>query len=279
MPILGPVAVMVISRGIGTLDDARKLGIGAACAEGSYAGIAFGFATLFARYPAALPVSRVLASVVLLVVGASFVAYRPKPVDPSAAVGGRKAKSAFGLGLLTSGLNPTIVAMWTAVVAVIHSRQIVEMRSRRPRRRAGCWDRDWQPVLHAGRAHDALPLSTSRARDATFHSRDGSCAPGPRRVDLRLGDSMTSEAVLHPLDGESGLLVERYRRRRGRPVGARRPHAALPGQSRLSAGASASTWRGGDGGGRDASSPSQSPRRPSWCTWWRTPMAASSVST
>lgn len=130
MPILGPVAVMVISRGIeGRFDDARKLGIGAACAEGSYAGIAFGFATLFTRYPAALPVSRVLASVVLLVVGASFVAYRPKPVDPSAAVGGRKAKSAFGLGLLTSGLNPTIVAMWTAVVAVIHSRQIVEMRS------------------------------------------------------------------------------------------------------------------------------------------------------
>jgi threonine/homoserine/homoserine lactone efflux protein len=126
MPILGPIAVMVISRGIeGRFDEARKLGMGAALAEGTYAGIAFGFATLFARYPAALPVSRVLTSIVLAVVGVSFIRYTPKPI---AAVEEPKARSAFGLGFLTSGLNPTIIATWTAVAAGIHSRQLVEMR-------------------------------------------------------------------------------------------------------------------------------------------------------
>jgi threonine/homoserine/homoserine lactone efflux protein len=127
MPILGPIAVMVISRGIeGRFDEARKLVMGAALAEGTYAGIAFGFATLFARYPAALPVSRVLTSVVLAVVGVSFLRYTPKPI---AAVEEPKARSAFGLGFLTSGLNPTIIASWTAVAAAIHSRQLIEMRA------------------------------------------------------------------------------------------------------------------------------------------------------
>lgn len=132
MPILGPIAVMVISRGIeGRFDEARKLGIGAALAEGTYAGIAFGFATLFARYPAALPISRVLTSIVLAVAGVSFLRYTPKPIERSEIEKneeGRKARSAFGLGFLTSGLNPTIIATWTAVAAGIHSRQIVEMK-------------------------------------------------------------------------------------------------------------------------------------------------------
>lgn len=126
MPILGPIAVMVISRGVeGRFDEARKLGLGAALAEGIYAGVAFGFATLFTRYPAALPVSRVLTSVVLAVVGVSFLRYTPKPLE---AISERKTKSAFGLGFLTSGLNPTIVVTWTAVTAAVHSRQLVEMK-------------------------------------------------------------------------------------------------------------------------------------------------------
>lgn len=126
MPILGPIAVMVISRGIeGRFDEARKLGMGAALAEGTYAGIAFGFATLFSRYPAALPISRVLTSIVLAVVGFMFIRYTPKPIE---AVDERKARSAFGLGFLTSGLNPTIIVNWIAVGAAIHGRQMLEMK-------------------------------------------------------------------------------------------------------------------------------------------------------
>lgn len=126
MPILGPIAVMVVARGIeGRFEEARKLGIGASIAEGTYAGIAFGFATLFTRYPLALPVSRVLTSIVLFVVGISFVRYTPRPLEP---VSERKARSAFALGFLTSGLNPTIIATWTAVAAGIHSRQLLEMK-------------------------------------------------------------------------------------------------------------------------------------------------------
>ena len=121
MPILGPIAMMVIARGIeGRFDEARKLGIGAAISEGVYAGIAFATsATLFQRYPAAMPISRVVTSIVLAVVGFSFVRYKPKPLG---AVNERKGRSAFALGLLTSGLNPTIVISWTAAATGIGSR-------------------------------------------------------------------------------------------------------------------------------------------------------------
>lgn len=126
MPILGPIAVMVLSRGIeGRFDEARKLGMGAAVAEGIYAGIAFvTSATLFQRYPAAMPISRVLASIVLAVVGFSFVRYKPN----TEGVRERKASSAFALGFLTSGFNPTILATWTAATAGLGSHGF-EMRT------------------------------------------------------------------------------------------------------------------------------------------------------
>jgi threonine/homoserine/homoserine lactone efflux protein len=126
MPPLGPIAIMVISRGIeGRFTEGRKLGIGAAIAEGTYAGVAWAFATLFTRYPIALPISRVFTSVVLVVVGIYFVRYVPRPLGT---VNERKAPNAFLLGYLTSFFNPAIIANWMGVAAGIYSLQIIGMQ-------------------------------------------------------------------------------------------------------------------------------------------------------
>ena len=59
MPLAGPVAVLVVSRGaLKEYTAAFRIGLGAAVAEGVYAFLAFwGFATFLARYPAVLPIS------------------------------------------------------------------------------------------------------------------------------------------------------------------------------------------------------------------------------
>jgi threonine/homoserine/homoserine lactone efflux protein len=130
IPVIGPISVMAITRGIdGRFDEARKLGMGSAVAEGTYAAIAFGFTTFFTRYPIALPISRVLTCIVLSIVGISCLRYTPKPVDATAAVPERKSRSAFALGFVTSAFNPSIIGSWAAVAAAIHSRQFVEMKT------------------------------------------------------------------------------------------------------------------------------------------------------
>jgi threonine/homoserine/homoserine lactone efflux protein len=127
MPIAGPIAVLVVSRGIeGRFTEARKIGYGAAVAEGTYAGLAFGtFSTFFAHNPAAIPISRVLTMIVLIVVGSICLRFKPRPMSTDKA---DKKTGGFGLGFATSGLNPTIFISWTGIATAFNSYQIVEMR-------------------------------------------------------------------------------------------------------------------------------------------------------
>lgn len=128
MPIAGPIAMLIVSRSIeGRFTEARKIGYGAALAEGIYAGLAFAtFSTFFAHNPAAIPIARVLTMVVLLVVGVVCVRFEPRPVDTQEA--DRKA-GGFGLGFATSALNPTLFISWTGIATAIYARQIVEMKT------------------------------------------------------------------------------------------------------------------------------------------------------
>lgn len=129
MPIAGPVAVMVVSRGIeGRFVEARNVGIGSAISEGMWAGVAFAtFSTLFVRYPSAVPIAHSVTSVVLFAVGLQFVRWRPR--EFSSVEKESSNRGAGLLGFLTSLLNPTVLVSWSATSAVIQSRHIVEMRA------------------------------------------------------------------------------------------------------------------------------------------------------
>src|SRR5262245_23739352 len=92
IPVAGPIAVLVFSRGL--QDRARSalyLGSGAAVAESTYAYFAFqGFAEVVARYAWIEPVSRITAAVLLTGLGLCFTRARrtaeaiPAPIGRNA---------------------------------------------------------------------------------------------------------------------------------------------------------------------------------------------------
>lgn len=120
VPLVGPIAVMVLSRAArGKFDEARRIGLGAAAAEGIYAGVAFwGFTTFLAKHKSVVPISHGTTAVLLVALGTRFVFWRP--VD-----GRDRRESKSGtvlLGFSVSALNPTLLLTWSAAVAFIYSK-------------------------------------------------------------------------------------------------------------------------------------------------------------
>jgi threonine/homoserine/homoserine lactone efflux protein len=126
MPVAGPIAVLVVTRSSdGRFREALHLALGAAAAEGVWAFVAFwGFATFAARHHSVLPVSHAVTAIVLLVVGARFVRWKPKPVVAGDV---RRGRSPLGIGFLVSILNPTLAVTWSTVTTALYSRQLVTM--------------------------------------------------------------------------------------------------------------------------------------------------------
>jgi threonine/homoserine/homoserine lactone efflux protein len=123
MPLAGPVAVLTLSRAAsGRFGEALRIGLGAAVAEGIYAGLAFwGFATFLPQHRLVAPISQGATSLLLVILGAKFVFWRPpkERADPRES----KAGTVF-LGFSISALNPTLLMTWTAVVAFLYSRGV-----------------------------------------------------------------------------------------------------------------------------------------------------------
>jgi threonine/homoserine/homoserine lactone efflux protein len=127
IPIAGPIAVLVLSRGLeGRARSALCLASGAALAEGGYAYLAFwGFSGLLTRYAWIEPASRIAAAVILTGLGLNFLhrpgaeATRAEP-DPRA-----RNKRSFLLGLTLTALNPALIATWTAAVTLMYSLDLV----------------------------------------------------------------------------------------------------------------------------------------------------------
>jgi threonine/homoserine/homoserine lactone efflux protein len=125
VPIAGPVSALVFRSGVaGRTRRGQGIAIGSAVGEAIYAFLAFwGVGAVFDRWPMLGPLSRVLAGLILVTLGVVFIR-RPAPKratspdDPVAAKGGR---SAFFIGLGVTGLNPTLIATWTAVTATTFS--------------------------------------------------------------------------------------------------------------------------------------------------------------
>lgn len=131
MPIAGPVAVLVLERGL--LQRAREglgVALGAAVSESLYAFLAFwGVGAVVRSAPGLLPVSRLIGAAVLIGLGIYLATRRsrPRPAEPSvgALSGGRKRRG-FVLGLTVTLLNPTVIATWTMAVTAVHSTALVK---------------------------------------------------------------------------------------------------------------------------------------------------------
>jgi threonine/homoserine/homoserine lactone efflux protein len=128
MPLMGPIAVLVVSRcAERKYGEALRLGLGGGAAEGFYASIAFfGFATFFADHPLILPISRGVTAVVLVLLGIHFAQW--KPDDPKTTEDEKHPASAFFFGFSITAVNPTLLATWSAVTAALYAHQIVHMR-------------------------------------------------------------------------------------------------------------------------------------------------------
>jgi threonine/homoserine/homoserine lactone efflux protein len=121
MPLAGPIAIMVVSRAAQKkYGEGLRIGLGAAAAEGIYAGVAFfGFTTLLARHPIVVPVSHAVTALVLVALGIRFAVWKPKnePHDDNE----RRAGTVF-VGFSLSALNPTLLVTWSAAVAFLYSK-------------------------------------------------------------------------------------------------------------------------------------------------------------
>jgi threonine/homoserine/homoserine lactone efflux protein len=125
MPLAGPIAVMVVSRAARALfGDALRVGLGAAIAEGIYAGVAFwGYTTLLSRHPLVLPLSHGVSALVLVVLGIRFAVWRPRDEKDRRA---HKAGTVL-VGFSVSAMNPTLLVTWGAAVAFLYSKGLSGM--------------------------------------------------------------------------------------------------------------------------------------------------------
>jgi threonine/homoserine/homoserine lactone efflux protein len=131
IPIAGPVAALVFSRGLeDRTRSALYLGAGAALAEGGYAYLAFwGFAELLTRHAWIEPASRIAAAAMLTGLGAHFVR-RPRVVARVAAAPRAGNSRSFLLGLTIAAFNPALIAIWAAAVTALYSLDLLDFDPR-----------------------------------------------------------------------------------------------------------------------------------------------------
>ena len=122
MPIAGPTAVVIVSKG---LDHQVRAGVliaaGAATAESVYAFMAFwGLTAALSRFPVLVPLSHVIGAALLFGLGVYFIRRRTRAEQPSPTT----QKAGYGnyfFGLSLTAVNPTLLITWTAAVSAAHS--------------------------------------------------------------------------------------------------------------------------------------------------------------
>jgi threonine/homoserine/homoserine lactone efflux protein len=121
MPLAGPIAIMAVSRAAhGRYGEALRIGLGAAAAEGIYAGLAFwGYTTFLARHAIVVPISHGATALVLVAIGVRFAFW--KPPEGQDRDDDNKAGSVL-LGFSVSAINPTLLLSWSAAVALLYAR-------------------------------------------------------------------------------------------------------------------------------------------------------------
>ncbi len=131
IPIAGPIAVIVLSKGLEHRGRAGLfIAIGAAVAEAIYAFLAFwGFSAVLGRYPTLVPATRLVGCLILIGLGMYLALKPPKSKeaqqqkDKTGVVGVRNILLGFSMTVV----NPTLLVTWTAAVGAAHSSGILEL--------------------------------------------------------------------------------------------------------------------------------------------------------
>jgi len=120
IPVAGPVAVLVVARGLdGRLRDGTLIGLGAAVAEACYAFLAYrGFSVYLIEVPMIAHVSRGVGTAVLATVGILLLRHRHQGAGPRADT---SESTSLALGFSISALNPTLIFTWATAVGVFAS--------------------------------------------------------------------------------------------------------------------------------------------------------------
>jgi threonine/homoserine/homoserine lactone efflux protein len=124
MPPTGPIAVLVLERGVQRkYREARAIAVGAALAESGYAALAAsGLHELFERVPAVEVVARVVAIGVLAGLGIHFLRFTPAPAGPAVEPQDlRGLKRALFVGFGISAGNPVLIITWSTSIATLYS--------------------------------------------------------------------------------------------------------------------------------------------------------------
>jgi len=125
IPVAGPVAILVVTRSLnGQARSGILVGVGSALSEATYAFLAYlGFSVFLADLPLIVPISRAVATLILLVLGVLLLRYRP----PEALAAPRtRLAGSLALGFTISALNPTLIVTWTAALGMVASMDLVE---------------------------------------------------------------------------------------------------------------------------------------------------------
>jgi threonine/homoserine/homoserine lactone efflux protein len=130
IPVAGPTGVLILERGLaGKRVEAFEIAVGAAVAESAYALFAFlGMTAALHELTWLEPVARILGALILIALGLYYALARRRPPGH---VAEPKVKPRRGakliVGLLLTGVNPTLLATWSALVAVLHSTQLLRV--------------------------------------------------------------------------------------------------------------------------------------------------------
>jgi len=129
MPIAGPTAVVLVSKGLeNQVRPGVFIAIGAAVAESAYAFMAFwGLTEALQAFPVLLPASRFVGGVLLFALGVYFALRKPTEQRPQRQEPPRASFGNVLFGLSLTAVNPTLVVTWTAAVGAAHSTGLVRV--------------------------------------------------------------------------------------------------------------------------------------------------------
>ncbi|HVW30295.1 MAG TPA: LysE family transporter [Polyangiaceae bacterium] len=119
MPIAGPLAVLVLERAVsGKRAEGLFIAFGGALAEAVVAFVvALLFPLLFALSHVVVTVSRIAGAAIVGTIGLVLFVHPDVVKTPPTS----RRSGSFITGLVLSGVNPTLVATWTVVVATLNS--------------------------------------------------------------------------------------------------------------------------------------------------------------
>ena len=119
IPVAGPLAVLVVDRSVsGRRAEGLFIAFGGALAEAVVAfGVALLFPLLFALSHTVVAVSRIAGASLVGLIGLLLLIYPDVVKRPPTT----RRSGSFLTGLVLSGVNPTLLATWTVVVATLHA--------------------------------------------------------------------------------------------------------------------------------------------------------------